>query len=225
MIDEKKLADELSRYTRAYVKSADGRVFKIDVDQDDCPESPRDWDNLCHILSIRGDWDIADRGLSYDKYEAIDHIEELKADKDTYIRQVYMLDHSGQSISLRDFCDRWDSGICGYIYVSKQEVFKCFGETATEDNWKELADETMKSEIEIYDQYIKGDVYCFGVSEKVEVECKDVRTGQTWIEHRWEDVDSCGGFYGNEFDKNGMFEYVFESLPDDTELTLVEEDD
>lgn len=219
----KELADKLDYGQKVYLKDSSGNRYKIEVDYDYDPDNPRKWGPVCHIMSVRGNWDIADEGLSFSREDAFDKLKELESNPDIIVKPVYMYEHSGQTIRLTPFRDPWDSGVCGYIYVSKQEVFKCFGDTATEENWKELADDTMKNEIEIYDQYIKGEVYCFDVSERVEVECKNIRTGKTWTEHRWKDVDSCCGFYGNEFDKNGLLEYALENLPDDIEIIEEEE--
>lgn len=217
-IDNKKLAEKL--YFNKEVKLVDenGDVYKIEAIYDECPESPRDWDNLCHILSMRGDWNISDKGLSFGRDEAIEKIEELESREDIAIKPVYMLDHSGQTISLKDFGDPWDSGICGFIYVSKEEVFKeCMN--ITEENWEEVAYKHMEDEIEVYDQYIKGEVYGFKTYEMHTVQHKDMTTNAVWFTHEWEELDSCWGFYGTEFETNGLLEYAIESIPDDVEFS------
>lgn len=216
-IDNKILADKLYFNEKAKLVDENGDVYKIEVIYDECPESPRRWDNLCHIICIRGDWDISDEGLSFGRDEAIEKIEELKGREDVVIKPVYMYDHSGQTISLRDFGDRWDSGICGFIYASKEEVFKeCMN--ITEENWKERVYEIMEGEIEIYDQYIRGEVYGFRVYKEYTEQHKNMRTEETWYTTELEEIDSCWGFYGTEFDENGLLGYALSSIPDNAKI-------
>ena len=216
-IDNKILADKLYFNNEVKLVDENGDVYKIEAIYDECPESPRNWDNLCHILSIRGNWNISDEGLSFGRDEAIEKIEELEGREDIAIKPVYMLDHSGQTISLKDFGDAWDSGICGFIYVSKEEVFKeCMN--ITEENWKERAYGVMEGEIEVYDQYIKGEVYGVRVYKEYSERHKNMRTGETWYTKELEEIDSCWGFYGNEFDENGLLEYALLNIPDNAKI-------
>ena len=53
----------------------------------------------------------------------------------------------------------------------------------------------MKGEIEIYDYFIRGDVFGFQVLDEDE-----------------EVIDSCYGFYGDDFETNGLIEYVPEEF-------------
>lgn len=111
---------------------------------------------------------------------------------------LYIYDHSGIAISLHDFKDPWDSGICGIVYVTKEEVIK--EQHATEDNWLEKAEEIMEAEIEIYSLYIEGDVTGYTI-EKEEI-CP--HCGKIMVEV----LDSCGGFYGHDIEKNGMLDHL-----------------
>lgn len=58
----------------------------------------------------------------------------------------------------------------------------------------------LESEIEIYDQYINGEVYGYELEEeKVCHYC-----GHAEYEH----IDSCYGFYGDDFEYNGLFDSI-----------------
>lgn len=220
-IDNKKLAKNLYFNNKVILADQNGGKYKIEVAQDETPENPRNWDNVCHIISLRGNWDIGDKGLSFDRDEGLQKLGELSKLEERgeiAMKPVYMYDHSGQTISLSDFGDRWDSGICGYIYVSKEEAFKKYG-GITEENWKEVAYEHMEGEIGVYDQYIKGEVYGFQTYEMHTVQHKDMNTDAVWFTHEWEEIDSCWGFYGTEFETNGLVEYAIESIPDDVEFS------
>ena len=121
-----------------------------------------------------------------------------------------MYDHSGQTISLSDFCDKWDSGVCGYIGVSKEKIFNEFNGSdteATEDNWHTLADKVMENEIEVYDTYIRGDVFVYSLEKLEIVEHKRLSDGHTWITEEWEPEDSCGGYYGDP-EESGLIDDV-----------------
>ena len=56
-----------------------------------------------------------------------------------------------------------------------------------------------KSEIEIFNDYLNGNVYGF----------KLVETKKCDLNHEhYELIDSCWGFYGHDFEKNGISDYV-----------------
>ena len=57
----------------------------------------------------------------------------------------------------------------------------------------------MLGEVETYDQYICGDVYGFKVFK--------VETCDNGCEHE-EEIDSCWGFFGDNFIENGLIEHV-----------------
>ena len=146
---------------------------------------------------MRGDWDISDSGFSLTRDSFNDLVDELKQDPDVVVRPVYMYDHSGQTISLSSFGDPWDSGICGVIFAKKSEAFKWFEKECTEENWKDMILKAMESEIKVYDDYIRGEVYWYELEKQYDVECKRLDNGETWIDHCYDCVDSCGGFFGD----------------------------
>lgn len=95
------------------------------------------------------------------------------------ILPLYLYDHSGITMSTSSFNDRWDSGQVGWIYVTKQRLVE---EGVEEQAGKEV----LVSEVEVYDKYLRGDVYGFILEEKDE-------DGEVVDE-----IDSCWGFYGLE---------------------------
>lgn len=175
-----------------------GKIFKLEIETDDDPWSPReDCDNLCTITSRRGNWGIGDELLTGDEIaEWRTTMNERALRGEIWWAPVYMYDHSGQTISLADFCDRWDSGICGFIWIEKQKVFAEYNE-ATEENWKELARSAAEAEIKLYDQYIQGDVYGYSLYIAEETEHRRLSDNKVWSTTEWEFYESVGGFYGN----------------------------
>jgi hypothetical protein len=86
---------------------------------------------------------------------------------------LYMYDHSGITISLSPFGCRWDSGQVGWVYADPDRVKENF-DIIGKDKLREI----IESEIEVYDKYLQGDIYCFKIITE-EGDC----------------VDSCCGFY------------------------------
>lgn len=197
-----------------------GLIGRLIVDIDEYPESPRKWDNITTIISDapkNSDWNISDDGWRMDYEEFVEFLHkkldekcpEVKgltninciincASAKNYIvcKPIYMYNHGNRTISLSPFNDRWDSSHCGYIFVFKDKILSNFDQ-ATEDNWRDVADEIIKSEINIYDDYIRGEVYDYCLQERHTVEHKDLVTGAIWTSTEYETVDSCLGFYGD----------------------------
>ena len=120
---------EMLRYGEPlYAVSPDDSVYSIELENDEYPESPREtFDHLGIMISISGDWAIGDTAagdlIFRDRTEAQALVASIKKDPDKYlILPVYMYEHSGQTISLKPFCDPWDSGVCGYIYGTKEKA-------------------------------------------------------------------------------------------------------
>lgn len=198
-----------------------GDIYRLKIEQDYYPLNPRrDYDcNLCTIISQKGNWDIGDPGCSYTRGEAPEKYEELERRRDNgeiFILPIYMYDHSGKTISLNDFHDSWDSGVCGFAFVEKERLFKEYPDT-TEDNWKEKAYQVIQNEIEIYDKYIEGEVYAWFLEKAEVVKHTRESDGQTWETIEWERTEAVGGYFGDPEESNlvddaigDRFEYIEE---------------
>lgn len=176
--------------------------YRLDVVYDECPESPRKWDNICKILSQRGNWNIGDE--SYDADTANAKLKKLLANPNVYVKPIYMYDHSGQTISLTPFVDPWDSGICGFIYVDRATIENKTANTITDGNWIDIANQIMQDEIDIYDDFIRGAVYGFRLYRIDNVLHYNKTTEEEWESEELEEVDSCFGYYGYNIQKNGL---------------------
>lgn len=182
-------------------------VYRVTIKQDEWAENPREWDNVCTIISGKGDWGIGDDGYRLSKDEIQSVMDDLKNKPNTYWRYIYMYDHSGQTISLEPFNDPWDSGCCGVILVAKETLQnECGG--ITDENWKDRAQKIIEGEIETYDAYITGEVYGYKIEHKEVVEHYNKTTGQKWETTEWEVVESCYGFYGYDIDNSGLLDQV-----------------
>ena len=98
---------------------------------------------------------------------------------------LYLLDHSGMRLSMAPFCDPWDSGQVGWIYVEDDKARKELGIT----DERKLTDEevthlfkVLHAETEEMDQYMSGEVYM------LEIFTEDN-----------EEVDTMGGVFGYDW--------------------------
>lgn len=223
------------------MKDQEGVEYTLEVINDDCPESPRVWSNLCTMICWHRHYDLGDKhnyddvddfldglcfrilykdcdelyGLNWqDKFKMLDESNLI------LIKPINMYDHGGITIStsrVYPYNDPWDAGYVGFIYVTKETVFEgCLD--ITEENWKERADQYLEGEMETYDQYLRGDVYGYRLIKKVKQQDKCPHCGEIIREYE-EGVedDSCWGFYGDCIEDNGIIDYL-------GNLEFVEED-
>ena len=103
-----------------------------------------------------------------------DQLFKLIEEKGTIISSLYLYDHSGITISMGSFGCPWDSGQIGYIYMTKESIEK--------EGWTpEQAMKYMEGEVEVYDNYLTGEVYRYTIEDA-----------------DGNEVDSCSGWYGDD---------------------------
>lgn len=123
-------------------------------------------------------------------------------------KPLYLYDHSGITISTGRFSCPWDSGLIGWIYVSREDLAKAYKDVPA-DEVIERATAVMDGEVQAYDWYLQGQVWGF--------EIVDVRVCDLGHEHE-EVTDSCWGFSGDEY------EHVVPDMCDHWEDGLFSED-
>jgi hypothetical protein len=209
----------------------DGVKYTLEVEQDDCPMDPRDEDNLCTMicwhrhykLGEKHDYDCVDELFERLCYEVLhkdddeiyglhwqDMFNMLNESNLILIKPINMYEHSGITVSTSNvypYNDRWDSGVVGFIYVTKKIIFDQCG-CITEDNWKERADKYIEGEMETYDQYLRGDVYGFTLTKIVTKQDKCPHCGIIREYEEEVEEDSCWGFYGDCLEDNGMLDNI-----------------
>ena len=146
--------------------------YTIEIHRDDSHnESPREWENLGTMVCWHSKYQLGDeQGFDNDNANWRNFI----------VLPLYLYDHSGITINTTGFSCQWDSGQVGYIYVSIKHVKK-------EYNWKRLTkkrreqiEQYLKNEVEVYDDYLTGNVYGYIIKDKDD-----------------EQIDSCWGYYGD----------------------------
>jgi hypothetical protein len=135
--------------------------------------------------------------INADDYNGWNELEEaIKKEYDVVmIKKVYAYIHSGMTISTQPFSCPWDSGVLGFVIITKADLRK-------EYNWKVLTqkrinevynrlDNIMDGEVKVLDYYVSGDVYGFRIEDK-----------------NGDIEDSCYGFYGYDIKNNGILDYM-----------------
>jgi len=184
------------------IESFEHKGFTVEIDADECP-SPREWDNLSTMVCFHSRYNLGDKNHGYNSkdftgWEAL----QTQIEKDhrpVVILPLYMFDHSGITISTSSEMFRaqdshgWDWGQIGFVFVSREKTpllcrsllsLKEYGAKIITPKIRELAEQVLLSEVETYDQYLRGDVYSFCIKDA---------TGEV--------VDSGNGFYGFDYAK------------------------
>jgi hypothetical protein len=199
------------------IKVVENETHVLKIIQDDDAINPRDNDNLGTMVCWHNRYSLGDEhsyseprsfveDLVYDFTDLEqDEIEEMD-DEDLIvllkehivILPLYLYDHSGITMNTSGFSCAWDSGQIGWIYVEKSEAKKWLGVSETQAFINAL-----KSEVEVYDQYLTGDVYGVVLEEKKKCDCCENVDIQV--------IESCWGFYGLDYTcKDGAKELLGE---------------
>jgi len=177
-------------------------VIKHDTHYD----NPRDWDNLWTFVYSSSRYYLGDKqsddpleyiaeelGIYSDDYEDDAQLVKLIENK-ALIVPYYAYIHGGTTVFLdsRHATCQWDSGQCGFAYVSKDKLREEYGAKYVTEKIRAKAMKELESEISLFDDYLQGNVFMYKLV--------DMYTGE------W--VDSCGGFYGCDWNTNGIMEHV-----------------
>lgn len=183
---------------------------KLFIIKESNPMNPREWDNIGTIAYKHKNYNLGDEKISepiewleeklglFSKGEYTDErLSELESKffEKYIVLPLYLYDHSGITIRTTPFNCRWDSGKIGYIYISKEKVREEYNWKVITQKRKELLLSYLKYEVKEFDQYLTGDVYKFKIEDE-----------------KGEEVDSCGGFFGRDWEKNGIKDHINEKL-------------
>jgi len=159
-----------------YTRELEG--FTLKIEQDDFLESSREWDNLGKMICFHKHYNLGDNHkIKHSDFNSWDELysyleSEYQAE---IILPLYLYDHSEITMNTIGFSCPWDSGQVGFIYMTKHNRIE--NKLSIEQ-----AKECLKAEVETYDKYLRGEVYFFQIVDENNLI-----------------VDSCGGFYGEQF--------------------------
>jgi hypothetical protein len=101
---------------------------------------------------------------------------------------------------------RWEGDAFGWAYVTHEEIRREYdipeGEPVSQEV-VEKALQLMAAEVEEYAQYLSGDVYGFRL-----VRLERDEDGEPIEDEEAEELDSCWGFYGHDWQANGIIDHV-----------------
>jgi len=161
-------------------------MYTLKIEIDNYPLNPRtEWDNATHMAFFHnrytlGDSDVPFNSDDFDSWEKIK--KHIKNHLDAVCLPVYIYDHGGVSISTTPFSCRWDSGQIGFVYMTRDEIRKAYGVKRITKAVLEKAYTLMQAEIDVYDAYLRGDVYGYIIEDE-----------------DGNEVSSCWGFYGYDY--------------------------
>ena len=179
-------------------------MYKFYIDHDPEPQSPREWDNVGTIVASHPRYDLGDEHwrpseVCHLKEAVIQYIYEVEQDEielEHYNRlqkeyvwlPLTIYDHGGISLSVGEGSG-WDSMVVGFIYAQ-----------ITNEHSKDELIKRLESEIEVYDQYLRGDIYGFQLAKEKKCDC----CGHIEAD----EIESCWGFYGSDWKENGMKDHL-----------------
>lgn len=169
--------------------------YKLKIYAHSDPMNPREYDNLGTMVCFHPRYSLGDN----EKYTHPAVLLNYLQKEGCLYLPLYLLDHSGLVMSTTDFNDRWDSGQVGYIYIAKEKIREEYGVKRISKKFTQRIYGYLQSEVEIYNLYLQGRVYGFV--------CKNKQTGEE---------DSCWGFFGENWQENGLAEY----LPEEVQIAL-----
>lgn len=186
--------------------SVGNKTLKIYVDEQ--PSTPREWDNMGKMICLHNRYTLGDKhNYKAEDYSGWAEMKKaiIKNENAGVILPLYLYDHSGITMRTTPFGDRWDSGQVGFIVISKEKIKEEYSVKRITQKVIEQATKVAIAEVEIFDQYITGDVYGFKLFEN------------------GEETDSCWGFFGSDIKTNGILDSVgIEEFANMEEINLVD---
>ena len=218
--DEKNIEDEIDRLFNEHVTSKAIIDYFVNTrhaelaDDEDCGYSYKyqvKWyDGELHDEYILADSTDDDKVAGEMAYEFGTGEKLLLIEKsgDVAILPISLYDHSGITMWLGStdwhVDSQWDCSSVGFAYIEKSiaesEGMLDPGEKYDHD-WKKWAYERMKDEMHTYDQFLRGEVYGYMIEN----------------ENGFED-GGCWGFFGSDFDENGLMEEAKNEVDHDIQV-------
>jgi hypothetical protein len=158
------------------------------IELDPEPPNPRDADNLGHMVCLHRRYSLGDehdyRAEAHSGWAELEqHI--LRDHPGAVMLPLYMMDHSGLSVSTSDAMFRafdsagWDWGQIGFVYADAESIRAEYGVRRIGRPLRERVEDVLRAEVAAYDLYLRGECYAFTV-----------------VDGDGEVLNSCGGLLG-----------------------------
>jgi hypothetical protein len=175
-----------------YHETVEYKGFDIRLYPDEDSQDPRDWDNIGTMVCFHKQYTLGDtdHGLKSDMFDSWEELQThlIKEEKAAIILPLYLYDHSGLRMKVGSFNGllpqghaEFDSGQVGFIYITRETIKK---EMARPRRMKkgqinpdlqkikhvskkdrERIITSLKSEVDVYDKYLSGDVWGYVVED------------------------------------------------------------
>ncbi len=156
---------------------------------------PKNMGQMMDELVRVATWRPADR---FKRKREIRKATEARATKTAFVVPLYLYDHSGRVVStVRNSC-AWDSMWLGFMVCPHARARRAFPKLRAKTKLAELRAKVLaafENELEVYNQYLAGDVHWFSISVLLP-------------DGTWDREESCGGFYGVDPRENGMLDHI-----------------
>lgn len=176
------------------VEKIEHRGYTIEVCLDPDPMDPRkEFDNLGTMVCFHRRYELGDKlDLRAEDFRGWDEVEEhlRKSLGAVIVLPLYLYDHSGLRMKVGSFQGHlpqghaeFDSGQVGFIYITADKVREEYGDSKS---LEEIAD-YLRSEVDLYDDYLSGSVYGYRI-----------------LDPNGEEAQACWGYYGYDHEKSGL---------------------
>ena len=180
-----------------------GNKVQAELIYDQHADNPRECDNLGTILIApnKAHWvaspDVAvDTSIPLGKnpYEHWQNLrrQQLKLRKSEIAIGYAITKHEHGEISLQlGHKSGWDYGVVGFVYVTKDQVRKCYGVKRITKSIIEYAEKRLQDELDILTRWLNGECYGWQIKEYALTD-----DGLDWEEV--DTLDSCWGYFDKE---------------------------
>ena len=180
-----------------------GNKAKAELVYDQHADNPREWANLGTILIApsKSHW-IANRDSAVDTsiplgnnpYEHWNNLrrEQLKLKKSDIAIAYPITKYEHGEISLQlGYKQGWERGVVGFVYVTKEQVRKCYGVDRITKSIIERATNCLQAELDMLTRWLNGYVYGWQIKEYALTD-----DGLDWEEV--DTLDACWGYFDKE---------------------------
>lgn len=174
--------------------------IKNNLNQDKVVEEK---DELADIVGYNLEWfDGTDEELYDELTHEIDYSDVEQLTKVLELFSLPHLNYTSRGYSQGDWAD--------VLIVATDEFFQRTGAN------RELIEEILEDTKNLFDSWAWGDVFGITIEEGTTIQVVEKETQKVLREEiDWEQIDSCGGFYGEDFENNGMMDHVPDELKEE----------
>ncbi len=163
-------------------KTEEYKGYTINIYTDEPHENPlEEWDFMATMSCQHRNYSLSTKD---NKLTTADEIKAWVAQKDVISLPIYMYEHGGITISTTPYSCCFDSGQLGYIHVTRAKAREFLKKKKLMAKDVEEVYDRMRRQIKLIDNYITGDVFRFEI-----------------LNNEGNEIDSCGGYYGTDFEK------------------------